>query len=48
VTEDNQLVQRIGYLPKDAPRQPGNYLATLRRWQGKEPIEGRVNPLQMH
>jgi hypothetical protein len=40
--------QRLGYLPKDAPRHTGDYLATLRR---REPgkansrIEGRLAPL---
>jgi len=40
--------QRLGYLPKDAPRRVGRYLATLRRPEGKRRIEGRLSPLQVH
>ncbi|MBN1139011.1 MAG: hypothetical protein JXM73_20670, partial [Anaerolineae bacterium] len=36
---------RIGYLPKDAPRREGSYLATLSRPKGKRRIEGRLSPL---
>jgi hypothetical protein len=41
--------QRLGYLPKDAPRHTGDYLATLqRREPGKanSRIEGRLAPLR--
>ena len=37
---------RIGYLPKDAPRREGSYLATLSRPEGKRRIEGTLAPLQ--
>jgi hypothetical protein len=40
--------QRIGYLPKDAPRQTGSYLAMLQRAEGKKRIAGRLAPLQEH
>jgi hypothetical protein len=36
---------RIGYLPKDAPRREGSYLATLSRPEGKRRIEGNLSPL---
>jgi hypothetical protein len=38
--------QRLGYLPKDAPRREGSYLATLRRPRGKRRIEGSLIPLR--
>jgi hypothetical protein len=38
-------VGRIGYLPKDAPRREGRYLAMLQRSEGKKRIEGRLTPL---
>jgi hypothetical protein len=37
---------RIGYLPKDAPRREGSYLAMLQRPEGKKRIEGRLSPLK--
>jgi hypothetical protein len=40
--------QRIGYLPKDAPRQIGQYLATLHRPEGKRRLEGKLIRLQEH
>ena len=46
--QDNQPFQRIGYLPKDAPRQTGRYLATLHRPEGKRRIEGQLIPLRNH
>jgi hypothetical protein len=39
-------LQRIGYLPKDAPRQMGRYLATLHRPEGKRRLEGRLSELR--
>jgi len=39
---------RIGYLPKEAPRREGNYLATLSRTEGKRRIEGTLATLQEH
>jgi hypothetical protein len=39
---------RLGYLPKDAPRQIGDYLAILKRPVGKKRIEGRIVSLQDH
>jgi hypothetical protein len=44
--QDHLPTQRIGYLPKDAPRQTGSYLATLHREEGKKRIEGRLVPLR--
>jgi hypothetical protein len=44
--DDDRPVQRIGYLPKDAPRREGSYLATLQRPEGKRRIEGKLSPLQ--
>jgi hypothetical protein len=46
--ESGEPWQRIGYLPKDAPRQTGSYLAMLQRAEGKKRIEGRLAPLQEH
>jgi hypothetical protein len=40
--------QRIAYLPKDAPRQIGEYLATLHRPEGKTRLEGKLSPLKEH
>jgi hypothetical protein len=40
--------QRIGYLPKDAPRQMGQYLATLHRPEGKRRLEGKLSPLRKY
>jgi hypothetical protein len=34
---------RIGYLPKDAPRREGSYLAMLQRPEGKRRIEGSTS-----
>lgn len=46
------LERRIGYLPKDAPRQEGIYVANLYRrvnQQGKHGrIEGTLTPVQEH
>ena len=43
---------RIGYLPKDAPRREGWYVATLHRPQGKtgklKRITGTLSPLKDH
>ena len=44
--DSGERTQRIGYLPKDAPRQTGRYLATLQRQEGKRRIEGRLSALQ--
>jgi hypothetical protein len=44
--DDDRPVQRLGYLPKDAPRQEGSYLATLQRQEGKKRIEGKLSPLK--
>ena len=38
--------QRIGYLPKDAPRQIGECLATLHRPEGQRRIEGNLSLLR--
>jgi hypothetical protein len=38
--------QRLGYLPKDAPRRTGQYLATLHRPEGKRRLEGTLSPLK--
>jgi len=43
---DGEPSQRLGYLPKDAPRRVGRYLATLRRPEGKRRIEGRLSSLK--
>jgi hypothetical protein len=40
--------QRIGYLPKDAPRQTGKYLATLQRPGNRRRIEGKLTILREH
>jgi len=40
--------QRIGYLPKDAPRQIGEYLATLHRPEGKRRLEGMLSELRAY
>jgi hypothetical protein len=40
--------QRIGYLPKDAPRRTGKYLATLHRPEGKRRLEGHLSELKAH
>jgi hypothetical protein len=44
--EKGRRSQRIGYLPKDAPRQVDNYLETLHRPEGKKHVEGRLSPLK--
>jgi hypothetical protein len=36
---------RLGYLPKDAPRQTGEYLATIQRPEGKRRLEGKLSAL---
>jgi hypothetical protein len=46
--DEGQPVQRIGYLPKDAPRQTGKYLATLQRQEGKQRLEGKLSALRDH
>ncbi|MFC2046125.1 hypothetical protein ACFLTC_01210, partial [Chloroflexota bacterium] len=38
--------RRIGYLPKDAPRRIGEYLATLHRPEGKRRLEGKLSLLR--
>jgi hypothetical protein len=38
--------RRIGYLPKDAPRRIGEYLATLHRQEGKRRLEGHLSLLR--
>jgi len=38
--------RRIGYLPKDAPRQTGKYLAILKRPEGKRRLEGILSSLR--
>ena len=38
--------RRIGYLPKDAPRRIGEYLATLHRPEGKRQLEGKLSALK--
>jgi hypothetical protein len=43
---EGQRLHRLGYLPKDAPRQPGDYLAALQRPGGKKRLEGRLSPLK--
>jgi hypothetical protein len=40
--------QRIGYLPKDAPRRTGRYLATLHRPEGKRRLQGVMAPIRQH
>ena len=44
--DDGRPAQRLGYLPKDAPRRTGNYLATLHRPEGKRRIEGTLSLLK--
>jgi hypothetical protein len=39
---------RIGYLPKDAPRQTGRCMATLHRPDGKRRPEGTLSELREH
>jgi hypothetical protein len=46
--DEGQPLHRIGYLPKDAPRQTGKYLATLQRQEGKQRLEGRLSALRDH
>jgi hypothetical protein len=46
LAENNQSVQRLGYLPKDAPRRIGEYLATLCRPEGKRRLEGKLSLLR--
>jgi hypothetical protein len=38
--------RRIGYLPKDAARRIGEYLATLHRPAGKRRLEGKLSLLR--
>ena len=45
LNESGEPSQRIGYLPKDAPRRTGRYLATLHRPEGKRRLEGRLSEL---
>lgn len=44
--DQGKRAQRIGYLPKDAARQTGDYLANLRRPEGKRRLEGRLSALR--
>jgi hypothetical protein len=44
--DDGTLGKRVGYLPKDAPRQTGSYLATLCRTAGQKRLTGKLIPLQ--
>jgi hypothetical protein len=44
--DDGEPGQRLGYLPKDAPRREGSYLATLSRAEGKRRIEGPLSLLR--
>lgn len=46
--DDGQRAHRLGHLPKDAPRQPGNYLAALQRPEGKKRLEGRLSPMKAY
>jgi hypothetical protein len=46
LADNNQPVQRLGYLPKDAPRRIGEYLATLHRPVGKRRLEGKLSLLR--
>jgi hypothetical protein len=43
IADNGERLQRIGYLPKDAPRQTGMYLAILQRHHGKRRIEGKLS-----
>jgi hypothetical protein len=45
---DGVPARRIGYLPKDAPRQTGQYIATLHRPEGKRRLEGNLSELRGH
>ena len=45
IDDRGKCSQRIGYLPKDAPRQEGIYLATLQRPSKKLRLEGTLTPL---
>jgi hypothetical protein len=45
---DGKPLCRIGYLPKDAPRQMGSYVATLHRPEGKRRLEGSLSQLREH
>lgn len=46
--DQGERAQRIGYLPKDAPRLTGEYLARLRRPEGKRRLEGRLSQLKSY
>ena len=46
--DEGQPTERLGYLPKDAPRQTGSYLATLHRPEGKKRIEGDLCALRSY
>jgi len=50
--DDGRPGRRLGYLPKDAPRQGGDYVATLCRPLNRKGergrIEGTLSPLQKH
>jgi hypothetical protein len=46
LADNNRPAQRLGYLPKDAPRRVGNYLATLQRPAGKKRIQGTLSLLK--
>jgi hypothetical protein len=46
LSEQDKRSQRIGYSPKDAPWQPGQYLVTPQRPKGKRRLEGKLNLLE--
>ncbi len=44
--DEGRPAHRLGYLPKDAPRQVGGYLATLQRQEGRKRLGGKLSPLK--
>jgi len=44
--DEGRPAHRLGYLPKDAPRQVGSYLATLQRQEGRKRLGGKLSPLK--
>jgi len=46
LNDDDRPAQHLGYMPKDAPRRAGSYLAMLQRPEGKRRIEGELSPLK--
>jgi hypothetical protein len=46
LADNSQPAQRLGHLPKDAPRRVGNYLATLQRPAGEKQTQGTLSPLK--